>query len=144
VTSKFSHRRTRVQHKPKVCISKKPPTPAALPGYTVTYSFHADTGFFPPPTFSLTRSGTIVGTPGNDHYLANGLDDSGNAWDMDIYWPASPGTGTVTLHTLVPTKTWSCGIPGYINSFPFTANPVPWSSVTFPTFGTWQGSISPT
>jgi hypothetical protein len=127
MTSKFSHRRTRVQHKPKVCISKPPrPANAPPPGYTILYDFHVE---YRPLLieYSLDRAGSLIGEQDSDWYTATGLDDLGNPWFLRIYWPPSPGIASTAVEVPAYGYAWIGMTTGWFS--------LPWGPIGVTLFG---------
>lgn len=141
MSNKFSHRRTRVQHKPKVCISKhprKPPEPQ--PGLHLDYAFRLRLGIGS-GYFNLYRDGTIVGTLNSAEYLTNGLDDDGLPWSMTVIIPATGAAGRVDITTNGPACIWTVGLPGWIPPLPHQIDPIALNAGVYPNFGTWSGTL---
>lgn len=114
MSSKFSHRRTRVQHKPKVCKKPPPPPTTTALGHTVTYDF--DLIYFIGFTMHhIIDAGSITGTLGSNTYNAAGTAPTGDTWTLALTWPPSPASGVLTMTSPSAGHTWTTfPIPGFI------------------------------
>lgn len=101
MSSKFSRRSTRVQHKPHVCISDPPPTvpPPAVRTFSIVIGGQVTTPPGPPPK-SFTYTGPLTGSGTN--WQCNGVDNGGRAWIATFTIPLGPGSITGALAWSIP------------------------------------------